>query len=428
MSEDSFLGATPSASGPLALLLVNEQAEEIKQTTIRMRQAYPGCRVEAVYSAEEALEWAPRQDWHVILLDEQLARKPALDLLPELRRQAPSSVIIVQADHHDAQAAARAIQAGADLFLYKKSPAFLTELPLVTRSILEQKTLRKELMAERERHACLIEQFPGLLYELDADGRFVAIGAGVTALLGYTPRELIGTHYSTLLHPDERQPARHHLHERRTGPRAQHDKQVRLIGKHGGTVEVTCRTAGLYGQRCRFLGTIGTMIPPAESRSIPAAPTAHERIAPFGPAAAPTPAVQETRPPYHERRRAGRIPVRMDASLHLRDTAYPGLVRDLSLTDAYVVVRGIPPVTRDHPVRLDFLLDGAILQIRGTITEVRQALTLQDQAGLGLVILYSELGAIEKPILSSLLDELRLKPSCAKLTIFPSLTRSVQSN
>jgi PAS domain S-box-containing protein len=419
-------GHLPGASAP-ALLLVNEQAEEIKQTTICMRQSYPGCRVEAVYSAEEALEWAPRHDWSVILLDERLAQRHALDVLPELRRQSPASVIIVQAEHHDANTAAKTLQASADLFLYKQSPAFLRELPIVVRRLLEQRALQSALATERERHTCLIEQFPGLLYELDAEGRFVAIGAGVTALLGYSPQELIGTHYATLLHPDERQLARYHLHERRTGLRALHDKQVRLIGKYGGVVKVACRTAGLYGQRRQFLGTIGTMTAPAESSAAPATLSAPiERSFASGPTPvpAPTPSVKEPSPPYPERRSAPRVAVRMAASLHLRDTAYSGFVRDISLANLYVIVTGTPPVRQNHPVRLDFSLEGAILQVQGTIAGVRRSHayphTPHQQAGLGLVIRYSDLGVIERPILSSLLKELHSRPGCATLTIVPS--------
>jgi PAS domain S-box-containing protein len=394
-----------------------------------MRQVYPGCRVEAVYSAEEALEWGPKQEWGVILLDEQLANRNTIDLLPELRRRAPSSVIIVQAGEHDAKAAARAIQAGADLFLYKKSPAFLTELPLVTRGLLEQRTLRKELAAERERHGCLIEHFPGLLYELDADGRFVAIGAGVTALLGYSPQELLGAHYSTLLHPDEWQLARHHLHERRTGLRAQHDKPVRLIGKHGGAVKVTCQTAGLYGRRRQFLGTVGTMTHPNESGPSVALPQTAGHAVYAAPTPLAAPSVGEPRAFYPERRRVARMSARMEASLHLRDAALPGFVRDISLANLYVVVAGAPAVARDQPVRLDFFMEGAILQIQGKIAAVRQSPVAgsSEQAGLGLVILYPDLGAIEGPILSSLIEELRVQPGCAKLTIFPSLSHHIES-
>jgi len=433
LAGDQPQGAALSDTKALALLLIHEQAEEIKQTTICMRQVYPGCRVEAVYSAEEALEWGPKQEWGVILLDEQLAHRNALDLLPELRRQAPSSVIIVQAEHHDAKTAAKALRAGADLFLYKKSPAFLTELPIVTRGVLEQRALQKELAAERERHSCLIEHFPGLLYELDADGRFVIIGTGVMALLGYSPQELIGTHYSTLLHPDEWQLARHHLHERRTGLRGRHDKSVRLIGKHGGVVKVTCQTSGLYGRQRQFLGTIGTMKHPSEGSSVAAALTRpseralHTDPTPFAPLS-----VREPQAFYPERRCAARVSVQMEASLHLRDTAFPGFVRDISFANVYVVVEGAPAVARDHQVRLDFFLEGATLQVRGKIAEIRQSLlpshAPHGQPGLGLVILYSDLGAIEGPILASLLEELRVQPGCAKLTIFPSLSRHVESN
>ena len=421
-----------SDTASLTLLLVDEQAEEVKQTTLCMRQVYPGCRVEAVYSAEEALEWGPKHDWSVILVDEQLARRNVLELLPELRRRAPSSVIIVQGERHDAKTAAEAMRAGADLFLYKKSPAYLTELPIVTRGVLAQRALQKELAAERERHSCLIEHFPGLLYELDAEGRIVAIGAGVTALLGYSPQELIGTHYSTLLHPDEWQLARHHLHERRTGLRAQHGKSVRLIGKHGGVVRVACQTAGLYGQQRQSLGTIGIIKNPTEGSATAQAPARSYGLpSDTDPAPIPVPALKESRPFYPEKRRAERIPVEMEVALHLRDAAYPGIVRDISLSDVYVILEGIPAVTRDQPVRLNFFLEGAILQVHGKIGEVRQSLsTLRGpgSAGLGLVILYADVGSIERPILTSLLEELRAKPACAKLTIFPSLPKPADSN
>jgi PAS domain S-box-containing protein len=428
-SGDTPLGATLADPKALALLLIHEQAEEIKQTTVCMRQVYPGCRVEAVYSAEEALEWCPKQDWGVILLDGQLAHRSTLDLLPELRRQAPSSVIVVQSEHHDAKTAAKAIRAGADLVLYKKSPAFLTELPIVTRGVLEQRALQKELAAARERHACLIEHFPGLLYELDADGRIIAIGAGVSALLGYSSQELIGTHYSTLLHPDEWKLARQHVHERRTASRAQDDKAVRLIGKHGGVVKVVCQTVGLYGQQRQYLGTIGIIESRAPGAALtrPSESSLHTGTTPF-----PAPAVKEPRSFYPDRRRADRVSVQMEASLHLRDTAFPGIVRDISLSDVYVVVEGTPAVTREHPVRLDFFLEGAILQIHGKIAELRQPLSPSHAhlgpSRLGLAIRYADVGTIEGPILSSLLQELRVQPRCARLTIIPSLSRNVESH
>ena len=406
----------------LTLLLVNEQAEEIKQATISMRQFYPGCRVEAVYSGEEALEWASKEPWQVILLDQQLSNRSSLDIVSELRRCTPSSVIILQAEQHDATTAAQAIRAGADMYLYKKSPAFLTELPIVTRLALEQRKLQKELNLARKRHLRPIEAFPDLIYELSTEGRFVSIESGIMPLLGYSPEELIGTHYSSLLHPDEWRTAWHHMHERRTSQRAWHAKAVRLIGKHGGVVRVTCQTAGLYGVQREFLGTVGIIKRPTEEDSPPIAFThTPERAQHPGPTPPPALAAKEQRPFYPERRRARRASVQMEASLHLRDTSFHGLVRDISLSDLYAVIEGAPPVIQNQPVRLDFSIEGAILEIHGNIAEIRKPTAhtslLQTSSSWGLVIIFAGLGAIERPVLSSLIQELHARPNCAQLVV-----------
>ena len=151
---------------PLTVLLVNDHAEEIKQTTISMRRSHPGCRVEVVYSAEEALVWASKKEWGVILLDEQLPLHGEVDMVSELRQRAPHSAIIVQAEHHDAQTAAKALSAGADYYAFKRSPAFLTELPILVR-----------------------DQFPiGLISHLGDAAEDISLASFATGLHGPGPR------------------------------------------------------------------------------------------------------------------------------------------------------------------------------------------------------------------------------------------------
>lgn len=411
-----------ASTPPLTLLLVNEQAEEIKQTTISMRQFYPGCRVEAVYSGEEALEWAAKDLWQVILLDGQLPHRSGLEILPELRRCTPSSVIILQAEHHDTTTAAQALRAGADLYFYKKSPAFLTELPIVTRTALEHRELRKELDVARERHLCLIEAFPDLIYELNTEGRFVSIGSGVMSLLGYSSQELLGSHYSSLLHPDEWRTARHHVHERRTGQRARHNKALRLIGKHGGVVSVFCQTVGLYGQQHQFLGTVGVIKTPVEFGP-PVWPVSrpYEQSPDAGPTHAPAPVAKEGEAFYPDRRRAARAAVPIEALVHVKGASFHGFVHDISLSDLYLLVEGIPDVDLNQPVQLNFSIDAAVLEVHGRIAEIReptvQMSLLQTTPSLGMVIIYAELGAIEHPVLSSLIQELHARPNCVQLVV-----------
>ncbi len=59
-------------SEPATILLVNAIAEEIKQVTLTFRKFLPNCRVEAVYTPEEALQWAQLAPWRIILINEQL--------------------------------------------------------------------------------------------------------------------------------------------------------------------------------------------------------------------------------------------------------------------------------------------------------------------------------------------------------------------
>ena len=249
---------------PVTLLLVNEQAEEIKLVTISMRGFYPGCRVEAVYSAEEALEWASKQDWHVILLDEHLSPRSGLDILPELRQRAPNAAVIVQTEQTDATTAVQAMRAGADYYLFKKSPAFLTELMIVTREILEKRELRTRLDLTLERYLRLIETMTDMVYELDTEGRFVHVSPAFATLLGYSPQELIGSHYSKLVHSDAARIPERRFNERRTGVRATRNLQLRLATKTGtvtqtSIMEIELAATGLYNRQRQFLGTVGVI-------------------------------------------------------------------------------------------------------------------------------------------------------------------------
>jgi PAS domain S-box-containing protein len=252
---------TSSPSGPLALLLISDQPEEIKGITMTMRGFYPGTRVETVYTPEEALEWASKQAWDVILLDDRLPRRSGREILPEIRQRAMTAAIIFQTEGKETAAALDAMRAGADFALFIHSPSLLAELPLITREVLEKRSLRAKL-DHSDRYRQLVEDLTDLVYELDAEGRFVFVSPRVVTLLGYRPEELIGRHYSTLFQPLGEPQADRRLHERRTGSRATRHLEVRLMAKGGAVheaevVEMELATAGLYSGHRQFLGSVG---------------------------------------------------------------------------------------------------------------------------------------------------------------------------
>lgn len=252
-------------SEPVAILVVSEVGEEIKLVTLSFRGFFPGCRVEAAYSLEEALQWAPRASWHLILLDERLLEQRTPSTIEDLKRLAPDAAVVLQTDRSDPTAAVNTLQAGADFLLYKKSPAFLTELVLYARSALERRDLRLALERTQERHGRLVETLTDVLYELDAEGRFSYLGPPVVELLGYAPEELIGSPYSAVVPLDQLDRVRHHFDERRTGARACRRMEVDLLPKPSRDKPVSTRirvevsAKGLYDPRRRYRGTLGLL-------------------------------------------------------------------------------------------------------------------------------------------------------------------------
>ena len=250
-------------SEPISILLVNAIAEEIKLTSLSFRGFFPNCRIEAVYSLEEAIQWAPRVLWHLILLDDALLTQRAASILPELKRLVPAVVLVLQTERSDSTSALNALHAGADFLLYKKSPAFLTELVLYTQDAFEKRDLRRTLERTQERYGRLVDALNDVVYELDTDGRFTYVSPLITRVLGYSPDELLGAPYSVLVPSDQLERARHCFNDRRTGARAARQIELDLLRKPSpgsptpARVRIELSAKGLYDAERRHRGALG---------------------------------------------------------------------------------------------------------------------------------------------------------------------------
>jgi PAS domain S-box-containing protein len=252
-------------SEPVTILLVNAIAEEIKLVTLTLRRFFPHCRVEAVYTLEEALQWGRRASWQLIVIDEDVIAQRTASIFSELKRLVPYTTLVLQTDHHDSTTALNALQSGADLLLYKKSPGFLDELVLYIRGALETRAIRMTLKQTQERHDRLIDILSDGLYELDVEGRFVHLSPLATDMLGYRQDELLGTLYSTVVPSDQQALAHHRFNDRRTGPRAAQHIEIDLLRKTSADkpahtrVRAEISARGLYDVNHRYLGTLGLM-------------------------------------------------------------------------------------------------------------------------------------------------------------------------
>ncbi len=259
-------------SEPISILLVNAIAEEIKLTTLSFRGFFPNCRIEAVYSLEEAIQWAPRTPWHLILLDDNLLTARATSILSEFKQLVPAVILVLQTERSDSTSALNALHAGADFLLYKKSPAFLTELVLYTKDALEKRDLRLSLEQTQERHGRLIDALNDAVYELDTDGRFTFVSPLITRILGCSQDDLLGAPYSVIVPSDQLDLARHCFNDRRTGTRASRQIELDLICKtspespHPARIRIQLSAKGLYDANRRYRGTLGILRDVSQSR------------------------------------------------------------------------------------------------------------------------------------------------------------------
>ncbi|MEK9142522.1 MAG: PilZ domain-containing protein [Nitrospirota bacterium] len=252
-------------SEPVTILLVNAIAEEIKLATLSFRRSFPNCRVEAVYTLEEALQWGHRALWQLIVIDEGVIAQRAAPIFQELKRLVPYTTLVLQTDHGDSTTASNALQSGADFVLYKKSPGFLAELVVCAKGAIETRAIRMTLKQTQERHDRLIEILSDGFYELDGEGRFVYLSPLAADMLGYRQDELLGTPYSAVVPSDQQDLARHRFNDRRTGPRAVQRIEIDLIRKTFSDkpahtrVKAEISARGLYDVNRRYLGTLGLL-------------------------------------------------------------------------------------------------------------------------------------------------------------------------
>lgn len=422
---------------PLKALIAGEQAEDVKQVTRALRRHFPGCRVEAVYSADEAIEWARLQEWHVIILDERIDRGKGLVVLPAVRSGAPAAAILVHSEGCDEERFATIIKSGADACLYRPSPAFLAELLAAAGGSLQKQGLHRRLLDVEARHQALLQVLPAVPYELEGEGRFLSVGAGIRDLLGYAPEELIGLPAGDLLPAEDRPASERLLRERRRGARRATDLLIRLLMKAGPgeprrVRPVILNASGCYTPDGRFLGTVGHLR--AGDEPAPAATGARPDIEASRPALTAHPQADErahlpNRPPAQpeqaastggDRRRSPRVPLAADVHLTGGGQSWKGRIVDCSLHGLFLVAEGEVPLTSHQPVRVGLLNDVGLLELTGTIRQVRRHRTEGDPAHLaarGLAIAFDPLPELEAQVLASTLVGIREGVAPLRVTV-----------
>lgn len=238
------------------ILLIDDEPDDVELTSGALQKRNAQGSITIARTAEEGLALLVQQDWTMIFLDHHLPGKNGLEVLPEIRLRAPEAGIVMLTGNEDTEIAIAALRAGADYYL-KKSANMAQELQLVASEVAEKRDLRRTLAQTTDRYRRLIENMSDLVYELDEDGRFRFVSVAVLSLLGYTPQELTGEHYSKILHQNHVPYQSRQFHERRTGLRATRDLPLQFVTKTGERKTFAVNASGIYERHRRCFGTAG---------------------------------------------------------------------------------------------------------------------------------------------------------------------------
>jgi diguanylate cyclase (GGDEF)-like protein/PAS domain S-box-containing protein len=267
-----FSPQVPDQPETSCILIVDD--EERIRAAYRQLLAAPGRSIEECATGGEAIDRLDRRDVDILILDLNLPDVHGLEIMEWMvQKHVPTAVLVFSGDE-SIDSAIRALRHGAFEFIRKHGNAqelidAVERLQSRRRIEREHAMMTVQLENSERLHRFLVEQSPDIIYTLDRDGRFIFINGRVEALLGYSRGELLGKHYSLIVHPDDLEHARFAFNERRIGDRASTNVEIRLQTKTQGvrhfenrTIVTILSAQGLYDTTDgpatqHFMGTSG---------------------------------------------------------------------------------------------------------------------------------------------------------------------------
>ena len=265
---------TPVRPAPARILIVDDQRALLHSLQALLR--INGYQVELAIGGAAAISKLQAEHFNLILLDLQM---PVIDGYAVQRFINDNSIdveVIVVSGKASFSAVKEALRNGAYDFVRK--PYAAEELLTSIRNCLEHhcqnSTLQQAEMTikESERmHRFMVNRSPDFIYMLDPQGLFTYVNDTVEDLLGYKRTELLGHHFSCIIHPHNADEIHNFFSEQRSMAREieqievrllvnKESDQVRCLDNHERVVELNA--FGMYDEqadgRRTFRGTLGS--------------------------------------------------------------------------------------------------------------------------------------------------------------------------
>ncbi len=208
---------------------------------------------------QEAICQLEQNKYDLVLLDLHMPYVSGHDVMDHINANNIDTSVIIVSGETSFEAAKNACSQGAYDFLRK--PYATDELIITINNALKEKRLQKQngfmqqQLSESERlHRYIVNTSPDIIYILDHDGHFTFINERIESLLGFSKEEIVGKHYSFLVHHDDMEQAKYVFNERRIGTRAAKNIELRLKCKDDGksrhfnnrTLPIELNAMGMY--------------------------------------------------------------------------------------------------------------------------------------------------------------------------------------
>jgi diguanylate cyclase (GGDEF)-like protein/PAS domain S-box-containing protein len=249
------------------LLLVDDEPR-LLSSLYELLRPFDYVMVTATTGAE-ALAELTRGPFDLILLDLRLPDMSGHQIMDFINEKGIAGDVIVMSGEVGIDAAIGALKRGA--YDYLRKPYSREELLKTVGNALQKRRLASanahiatQLENSEKLYRYLVDSSPDIIYTLDHEGKFTFVNDRAYQLLGFTREELIGQHYSILVHDEDLERARYVVNERRVDERASRNVELRLKCHSGASGERTFNTTLMTIS----LNAIGMHLPDADVKRL----------------------------------------------------------------------------------------------------------------------------------------------------------------
>jgi diguanylate cyclase (GGDEF)-like protein len=213
------------------ILLVDDEPRLLSSLYELLRDR--GYHLVTASCGQEALAHLGRVRFDLVLLDLRLPDMSGHDIMDFINEKDIDADVIVMSGEVGIDAAIGALKRGA--YDYLRKPYSREELLKTVANALQQRRLElanlriaSQLENSEKLYRYLVDSSPDIIYTLNHEGRFTFVNDRAYQLLGFARDDLIGKHYSILVHEEDLERARYVFNERRVDERASRNVELRL--------------------------------------------------------------------------------------------------------------------------------------------------------------------------------------------------------